>query len=107
MQKHDVTPTVSPIPIALSASVPPALLQLVLTPPSSGPNIIASTALFTPRGSTNGVELGQKERNKLPRGAAAKSPSCHYNRTNWTKRCSSKRTYGSSMKAETQKSSKR
>ncbi|GFW68011.1 hypothetical protein TNCV_1617721 [Trichonephila clavipes] len=45
MQRHDLTPTVSPIPIALPASVPPALFQLVLTPPSSGANIAASTAL--------------------------------------------------------------
>ncbi|GFS97429.1 hypothetical protein TNCV_733601 [Trichonephila clavipes] len=40
-QRHDLTPTVSPIPIALPASVPPALFQLVSTPPSSGANITA------------------------------------------------------------------
>ncbi|GFT86010.1 spaetzle domain-containing protein [Trichonephila clavipes] len=39
-QRHDLTPTVSPIPITLPASVPTVLFQLVLTPPSSEANII-------------------------------------------------------------------
>ncbi|GFX12739.1 transposable element Tcb1 transposase [Trichonephila clavipes] len=39
-QRHHLTPTVSPIPLALPKSV-----QLVLNPPSSGANIIVSTAL--------------------------------------------------------------
>ncbi|GFT26630.1 hypothetical protein TNCV_3604401 [Trichonephila clavipes] len=61
-QRHDLTPKVSPIPIASPASVPPALFQLVSTQPSSGVNINACNKHYPPSYTAEAIFLNIQDK---------------------------------------------